>query len=72
MELDAAGFEFVVLPHGFIVHIPHEPSIYLMRYRSHKLYRECLHWYKLNFVKYLTETYNIDDPDKYGELSNID
>ena len=69
MELDAAEFTFVVLPHAFIVHMPHPPSLYLMRFRSHKAYRECLQWYKLNFIQYLVETYGVKDPDKYKDLA---
>lgn len=40
MELYAAGYEFVVLPHAFIIHMPHAPSFDIARFRSSSTYRK--------------------------------
>jgi glycosyltransferase-like protein LARGE len=40
MELEAQGFEFVVLPNGFIVHMPHAPSLDIAKFRSSSQYRK--------------------------------
>ena len=53
MELDAAGFVFVVLPFGFITHLPHAPSLDLIKYRSQAAYRECLNQAQIKFTDYL-------------------
>nr|CAB3251538.1 glycosyltransferase-like protein LARGE2 [Phallusia mammillata] len=60
MELDAMGFSFVVLPHGFIIHIPHLPSIELQKYRTLPEYRECMNDLKLSFIEILMNKYHID------------
>ncbi len=40
MELDAQGFEFVVLPNVFAIHMPHAPSLYIARFRASEQYRK--------------------------------
>ena len=69
MELDAMGFEFEVLPLNFVVHQPHQPSSYLERYRKEEHHRDCIQWYKIQFVSYLVETYNVGDPNKYNDFA---
>lgn len=39
MELEAIGYEFVVLPQAFIVHMPHAPSRDIARFRASPQYR---------------------------------
>ena len=57
MELDAAGFTFQVLPYGFVIHLPHPPSLDLLKYRSQPAYRECLNQAKLDFNDYVYKKY---------------
>lgn len=70
MELDAAGFEFIVLPHHFVVHQPHQSSVYLKQFRKENQHRDCLQWYKISFVSYLVETYNVEDINKYNDFTS--
>ncbi|PSN31281.1 LARGE xylosyl- and glucuronyltransferase 2 [Blattella germanica] len=58
MELEAQGFEFVVLPNGFIVHMPHAPSFDIAKFRSSSQYRKCLKILKNEFVKDLSKRYS--------------
>lgn len=39
MELEANGYEFVVLPNTFIVHKPHSPSYDIAKFRKSPVYR---------------------------------
>ena len=39
MELEASGFEFLVLPNVFMVHMPHAPSLDIAKFRTSKQYR---------------------------------
>jgi glycosyltransferase-like protein LARGE len=57
MELHAQGFEFIVLPNAFIVHMPHAPSFDIAKYRSSSSYRKCLKILKVEFVKDLSRRY---------------
>ncbi|KAI0217770.1 LARGE xylosyl- and glucuronyltransferase 1 [Lamellibrachia satsuma] len=59
MELDAQGYEFIVLPNGFIIHTPHAPSLDIAKYRSNPLYRRCLKTLKEDFQKDLSRKYGI-------------
>ncbi|XP_054163176.1 xylosyl- and glucuronyltransferase LARGE2s-like [Oppia nitens] len=58
MELYAQGYEFIVLPNAFIVHMPHAPSFDIAKYRSSSSYRKCLKILKVEFVKDLNKRYN--------------
>nr|CDQ00556.1 BMA-LGE-1, isoform f [Brugia malayi] len=51
MSLNAAGYEFIVLPDAFVVHQPHLPSFEMVRYRSLSIYRKCLKSLKGEFVR---------------------
>ncbi|VDN90108.1 unnamed protein product [Brugia pahangi] len=51
MSLNAAGYEFIVLPDAFVVHQPHLPSFEMVRYRSLSIYRKCLKVLKGEFVR---------------------
>ncbi|CAK8685218.1 unnamed protein product [Clavelina lepadiformis] len=62
IELDAAGFTFNVMPFGFMIHLPHSPSIDLVKYRSQLSYRKCIELAKLDFLDYLRQ--------KYGDISS--
>ncbi|KAK2182015.1 hypothetical protein NP493_371g01031 [Ridgeia piscesae] len=59
MELDAQGYEFIVLPNGFIIHTPHAPSLDIAKFRSNPLYRQCLKGLKEDFQKDLSRKYGI-------------
>ena len=39
MELEAMGFDFVVLPNVFAIHMPHAPSLDIPKFRSSDNYR---------------------------------
>ncbi|XP_014666068.1 PREDICTED: glycosyltransferase-like protein LARGE1, partial [Priapulus caudatus] len=64
VELDAAGYEFVVLPNAFVVHMPHAPSFDIARFRSSAQYRRCLAVLKLEFRKDMVKKYG-DRATKY-------
>lgn len=59
MELDALGFDFVVLPNAFIVHMPHAPSFDIAKFRSSDVYRSCLKVLKGEFQRDLSRRYGI-------------
>ena len=59
MQLDVHGFDFMVLPGAFIVHLPHAPSLDISKYRSSDLYRFCLKELKIEFQKDLSKKYGI-------------
>lgn len=40
MELHAQGYEFIVLPSAFILHMPHAPSFDIAKFRSSATYRK--------------------------------
>ncbi|XP_072278145.1 xylosyl- and glucuronyltransferase LARGE2 [Pyxicephalus adspersus] len=61
MELDAKGFELVVLPNAFIIHMPHAPSFDISKFRSSAHYREC--------VKTLKEEFHQDLSRRYGSAA---
>ncbi|XP_076328863.1 xylosyl- and glucuronyltransferase LARGE1-like isoform X1 [Tachypleus tridentatus] len=58
MELYAQGFEFIVLPNAFAVHMPHAPSFDIAKFRSSSQYRKCLKILKQEFVKDLSKRYS--------------
>ncbi|CAI2737568.1 unnamed protein product, partial [Dicrocoelium dendriticum] len=39
MALDVQHYRFTVLPGVFLLHLPHPPSIEVLRYRTNVLYR---------------------------------
>ena len=57
MELDAMGYEFVVLPDPFIIHLPHAPSRDISSHRKSKQYRDCLQVLKREFQQDLVVKY---------------
>ncbi|KFM79338.1 Glycosyltransferase-like protein LARGE1, partial [Stegodyphus mimosarum] len=57
MELYAQGYEFVVLPNAFIVHMPHAPSFDIAKFRSSSQYRKCLKVLKTEFVRDISRRY---------------
>lgn len=57
MELHHAGYEFVVLPDAFIIHLPHTPSLDISQFRSSALYRDCLQVLKKEFQEELHKKY---------------
>ena len=59
MELDAQGYEFMVLPNAFIIHLPHAPSLDISKYRANEMYRHCLKELKVQFQKDLSRKYGI-------------
>ena len=64
IQLDAEDYEFVVLPHAFMIHLPHAPSSDIARYRGSKRYRECQKNIKQKFIKDLLVKYG-DKANKY-------
>ncbi|PVD33722.1 hypothetical protein C0Q70_04982 [Pomacea canaliculata] len=59
MELDVQGYEFVVLPNAFVIHMPHAPSFDIAKFRSSSNYRKCLKVLKAEFQKDLSKKYGI-------------
>jgi hypothetical protein len=39
MEMAARGFQFIVLPNAFIIHMPHAPSLDIAKFRNSKQYQ---------------------------------
>lgn len=64
MELDAAGFEFSVVPYGFIVHIAHFSSPDLRKFRLSIEYQDCVSSLKSEFIDDLVDKYQVNS-DKY-------
>lgn len=65
MELQAQGYEFVVVPNAFIVHMPHSPSFDIFKFRSSSLYRRCLKKLKQEFVQDLISKYG---GEQFGDI----
>ncbi|KAL3842467.1 hypothetical protein ACJMK2_020489 [Sinanodonta woodiana] len=59
MQLDAEGYELVVLPNAFIIHMPHAPSFDIAKFRSSSLYRRCLKVLKQEFLRDLSKKYGM-------------
>ena len=57
MELNAQGYEFVVLPDAFVVHMPHGPSLDIANFRTRKQYRDCVQVLKREFQGELADKY---------------
>lgn len=57
MELESLGFQWVVLPNAFMVHMPHAPSFDIAKFRGSSQYRRCLKVLKSEFVKDLNKKY---------------
>ena len=55
MRLASEGWEFVVLPDVFLLHLPHAPSLDITRFRADASYRSCLDALKHNFTRELEE-----------------
>ncbi|VDK76643.1 unnamed protein product [Litomosoides sigmodontis] len=51
MSLNAAGYEFTILPDAFIIHHPHVPSFEMVGYCLLPKYRKCLKALKGEFVR---------------------
>ncbi|KAK4319840.1 hypothetical protein Pmani_009257 [Petrolisthes manimaculis] len=60
MELHVMGFEFVVLPNAFIVHMPHAPSLDIAKFRTSPQYKRCVKILKREFVNDLNMKHNSD------------
>ncbi|KAK3932404.1 LARGE xylosyl- and glucuronyltransferase 2 [Frankliniella fusca] len=58
MELESLGFQWVVLPNAFMVHMPHAPSFDIAKFRGSSQYRRCLKVLKTEFVKDLNKKYS--------------
>ena len=59
MELHHAGYEFVVLPDAFVIHMPHSPSLDISNFRTSTLYRDCLQVLKKEFQEELHSKYQV-------------
>ncbi|KAK4872693.1 hypothetical protein RN001_014722 [Aquatica leii] len=58
MELEAARYEFIVLPNTFLVHKYHERSSDYQNYRKSKYYFSCIAQIQSLFVKEINARYN--------------
>ncbi|KER29887.1 hypothetical protein T265_03580 [Opisthorchis viverrini] len=59
MALDALGYRFLVLPNAFILHLPHPPSIEVLRFRSDSVYRSCVDKIKLDYITHLAKKHGV-------------
>ncbi|VDP67041.1 unnamed protein product [Echinostoma caproni] len=59
MSLDATGYRMFVLPDVFVLHLPHSPSVEVLRYRSSFIYRHCIDKMKLEFIKQLAKEHGV-------------
>lgn len=59
MELDAQGYDLIVLPNAFMIHMPHAPSFDIAKFRSSSTYRRCLKVLKGEFQRDLSRKYGI-------------
>nr|XP_039262450.1 LARGE xylosyl- and glucuronyltransferase 1-like [Styela clava] len=59
MELDALGFKFLVLPYGFVIHLPHMASLDVVKYRSSTEYKNCIDNLKVEFIQDLVVKYGV-------------
>ncbi|XP_077868932.1 xylosyl- and glucuronyltransferase LARGE1 [Saccoglossus kowalevskii] len=57
MEIDALGYEFIVLPNAFMIHMPHAPSFDIAKFTSNKNYCLCLKILKTEFQKDMSKRY---------------
>ena len=57
MELHAQGYEFMVLPQAFMIHMPHAPSTDSAHFRQSKHYIECIEMFKKEFKRELIKKY---------------
>ncbi|THD26988.1 LARG2 [Fasciola hepatica] len=71
MKLDAAGYQMYVLPDAFVLHLPHPPSVEVLRYRSSPLYRYCIDKMKLDFIKDLAKEHGVQAL-KYLEFRKLE
>ncbi|TPP59430.1 Glycosyltransferase LARGE1 [Fasciola gigantica] len=71
MKLDAAGYQMYVLPDAFVLHLPHPPSVEVLRYRSSSLYRYCIDKMKLDFIKDLAKEHGVQAL-KYLEFRKLE
>ena len=55
-ELAAQGYDFVVLPEAFMIHLPHAPSADITKFRQSKSYKDCMEVLK-EFRKDLVQKY---------------
>ncbi|XP_066945439.1 xylosyl- and glucuronyltransferase LARGE2s-like isoform X2 [Macrobrachium rosenbergii] len=58
MELHVIGFDFVVLPNSFIIHMPHAPSLDIAKFRTSPQYKRCVKILKREFVDDLNQKHN--------------
>lgn len=60
MGLNAQGYEFVVLPDAFMIHMPHAPSLDITAFRNSQHYRDCLQVLKREFQDELIARYGLE------------
>ena len=48
MQLHAQGYEFLVLPSAFMIHMPHAPSFDIAKFRSSSSYRRYVYFWRGN------------------------
>ncbi|KAL3266023.1 hypothetical protein HHI36_010212 [Cryptolaemus montrouzieri] len=71
MELNAQGYEFIVLPDAFIIHKAHAPSFDIAKFRTSPIYRMCLQNLKDNFITKLNKKYEKSFSDKNNDGDSV-
>ncbi len=64
MKLNALGYEFIVLPAIFVIHIPHSPSLDVEHFRKNAVYRDCVQLIKTEYKAELHRQYGTLDKKK--------
>ena len=61
MEMAASGYEFIVLPNHFIIHLPHEQSTDSQLFRNCQQFQSCFQLERNNFLSDLKQRYSSDN-----------
>jgi hypothetical protein len=61
MEMAASDYEFVILPHDFIIHLPHEKSTDDQLFRNSKEFQSCFESERNNFINDLKQRFGANN-----------
>jgi hypothetical protein len=61
MGMAASDYEFIILPHDFIIHLPHEQSTDNQLFRNSKQFQSCFELERNNFLNDLKQRFGADN-----------